>query len=140
MKCLLLDIEMSIGNACPSPFNNDSFKCSEECGCADNPELINEKAENWEKIKKGILTGKNDVQNMELEKIGTRTLSGTYIIEGNLAYIEQEEKGKVTVVTTSGIREVVPIGELQEFADNCSMNDDIREELKIIISKIPLQK
>lgn len=64
-----------------------------------------------------------NMQNMELEKIGTKTLSGTYIIEGNLAYIEQEEKGKVTVVTTSGIREVVLIGELQEFVDNHSMSD-----------------
>ena len=140
MKCFLLDIEMPIGNACPSPFNNDGFKYSNECGCADNPELINEKAENWEKFKNGTLTekltGKNGVQNMELEKIGTKTLSGTYIIEGNLVYIEQEEKGKVTVVTVSGISEVVTIGELQEFIDNRSMHDDIKEELKMIISKI----
>lgn len=77
---------------------------------------------------------------MELEQIGTKTLLGTYIIEGNLAYIEQEEEGIVAVATVSGIREVLPIGELQEFVDNRSMHDDIREELKIIISKIPLQK
>ena len=91
-------------------------------------------------VKKGILTRKHGTQNMELEKIGTKTLSGTYIIEGNLAYIEQEEKGKVTVITTSGIKEVISIGELQDFVDHRSMHDDIREELKMIISKIALQK
>lgn len=74
---------------------------------------------------------------MELEKIGTKTPSGTYILEGNLAYIEQEEEGKVKVATISGITEVVPIGKLQEFMDNHNMDDEIREELQELISHIP---
>ena len=74
---------------------------------------------------------------MELEKIGTRTVLGTYILCGDLAYIEQEEEGKVTVVTVNGISEVVPIGKLKEFVDNRSMPDDIREELNAIVSMIP---
>lgn len=75
---------------------------------------------------------------MELEKVGNRSVLGTYIMDGNLAYIEQEEEGKVTVVTANGISEVVPIEELKEFVNNRRMPDDIREELKAIISKIPL--
>ncbi len=134
MKCLLLDIEMPIGNVCPSTYNEDGFKCYEECGCVNNPELINEKVENWEKFKKGELGEKKD--GLELEKIGTRTLTGTYIIEGNLAYIEQEEKGKVAVIAASGIREIVPIDELDTFIKTHGMNDDIREELKILTSNI----
>lgn len=51
MKCLLLDIEMPVGKVCPVPYNLDGFLCYEGCGCADNPELINEKIENWEKLK-----------------------------------------------------------------------------------------
>ncbi len=77
---------------------------------------------------------------MELEKIGTKTPSGSYIMEGNLAYIEQEEEGKVKVVAMGGINEVVPISELQKFVDNRNMDDDIREELNTIISQIHLQK
>ena len=73
---------------------------------------------------------------MELEKIGTRTLLGTYIIEGNLAYIEQEEEGKVTVVTVGGIRETIPINELEKFIKTRDMHDNIREELEILASKI----
>lgn len=134
MKCLMFGIEMPIGKVCPNPYNKDGFKCQEDCGCADNPELINEKINNWEKLKKGELGEKKD--GLELEKIGTRTLTGTYIIEGNLAYIEQEEKGKVTVVTASGIRETVPINELEKFIKTHYMNDDIREELEILASKI----
>ncbi len=134
MKCLMFDIEMPIGDACPNPYNKDDFQCSDRCGCADNPELINEKVKNWEKFKKGELGMKKD--ELELEKIGTRTLMGTYIIEGNLAYIEQEEKGKVTVVTTSGIRETVPINELEIFIKTHDMHNDIREELEILISKM----
>lgn len=91
-----------------------------------------EKVKNWEKFKKGELGMKKD--GLELEKIGT--LTGTYIIEGNLAYIEQEEEGKVTVVTASGIRETVPINELETFIKTCDMHDDIREELGILVSKI----
>ena len=134
MKCLLLDIEMPIGKVCPSTYNDDGFKCYDECGCADNPELINEKVKNWEKLKKGELGMKKD--GLELEKIGTRTLMGTYIIEGNLAYIEQEEKGKVTVVTASGIGETVPINDLEKFIKTYDMDDDIRKELEILASKI----
>lgn len=74
---------------------------------------------------------------MELEKVGTRTIMGTYIIEGNMAYIEQEEEGKVTVVTAEGIRETVPINELENFIKtHDTMYDDVREELEILISKI----
>jgi hypothetical protein len=73
---------------------------------------------------------------MELEKIGTRTIMGTYIIEGNLAYIEQEEDGKVTVATAGGIRETVPINELDKFINTHDMDDDVREELEILISNI----
>lgn len=134
MKCLMFGIEMPIGEVCPNPYNKDDFKCNEECSCANNPELINEKIKNWEKLKKGELGRKND--GLELEKIGTRTLMGTYIIEGNLAYIEQEEKGKVTVVTASGIGESVPINELEKFIKTHDMHDDIREELEILASKI----
>jgi hypothetical protein len=143
MKCLLLDIEMPIGKVCPSTYNEDGFKCYERCGCADNPELINEKVKNWEKLKKGggdgdgegesELGGKKD--GLELEKIGTRTVCGTYIIEGNLAYIEQEEEGKVSVVT-GGIREIVPINDLDKFIKTRDMHSDIREELEILASKI----
>lgn len=134
MKCLMFGIEMPIGKVCPNPCNKDDFKCQEDCGCADNPELINEKIKNWEKFKKGELGMKKD--GLELEKIGTRTLTGTYIIEGNLAYIEQEEKGKVTVVTASGIRETVPINDLEKFIKTRDMHSDIREELEILVSKI----
>lgn len=134
MKCLMFGIEMPIGNVCPNHYNKDDFKCNEECSCANNPELINEKVENWEKLKKGELGMKKD--GLEFEKIGTSTLTGTYIIEGNLAYIEQEEEGKVTVVTASGIREIVPINELDTFIKTRDMNDDIREELGILASNI----
>lgn len=134
MKCLMFGIEMPIGKVCPNPYNKDGFKCNEECSCADNPELVNEKIKNWEKLKKGELGMKKD--GLELEKIGTRTLMGTYIIEGNLAYIEQEEKGKVIVVTASGIRETVPINELEKFIKTYDMDDDIRKELEILASKI----
>lgn len=134
MRCLLFDIEMPIGKVCPSVYNEDGFLCYEGCGCVDNPELINDKVKNWDKFKKGELSMKKD--GLELEKIGTRTLMGTYIIEGNLAYIEQEEKGKVTVVTTGGIREIVPINDLEKFIKTRDMNDDIREELEILVSKI----
>ena len=51
MKCLFLDIEMPIGEVCPVPCNEDGFICSEGCSCANNPELINEKVDNWEKFK-----------------------------------------------------------------------------------------
>lgn len=143
MKCLLLDIEMPIGKVCPSAYNEDDFKCHIDCGCADNPELINEKVKNWENLKKGNLKkgelGRKKGDYMELEKIGTRTVFGAYILEGNLAYIEQEEEGKVTVVTIGGIREVVPITELDKFIKNHDMNDDIREELEILVSKIVQQ-
>jgi tellurite resistance-related uncharacterized protein len=73
---------------------------------------------------------------MELEKIGVRSILGTYIVEGNLAYIEQEEEGKVTVATMEGIRETVPISELDKFISAHDMDDDVREELKILISNI----
>ena len=135
MKCLLLDIEMPIGDTCPSAYNEDGFKCHSNCGCADNAEMINEKVKNWESLKKGELGRKKD-GFMELEKIGTRSLTGTYIIEGNLAYIEQEEKGKVVVVTVGGIREIVPINGLDKFIKTRDMNNDIREELEILASKI----
>ena len=73
---------------------------------------------------------------MELEETGTRTILGTYIIEGNLAYIEQEEESKVIVVTMDGIRETVPINELENFIKTYDMHDDIREELGMLASKI----
>jgi uncharacterized protein YuzE len=130
----MFGIDMPIGMVCPNPYNKDGFKCNEECSCADNPELVNEKVKNWEKFKKGELGMKKD--GLELEKIGTRTLMGTYIIEGNLAYIEQEEKGKVTVVTASGIRQIVPINELEKFIKTHDMHNDIREELEILASNI----
>jgi len=136
MKCLLLDIEMPIGNICPSTYNEDGFKCYERCGCADNPELINEKVKNWDKFKKGDSELGEKKDELELEKIGIRTILGTYIIEGNLSYIEQEEKGKVAVVTAGGIREIVHINDLEKFIKTHDMNNDIREELGILVSKI----
>ena len=51
MKCLFLDIEMPIGEVCPVPYNKDGLICREGCSCADNPKLINEKLDNWEKLK-----------------------------------------------------------------------------------------
>ena len=73
---------------------------------------------------------------MELEKIGTRTVLGTYIIEGSLAYVEQEEEGKVTVVTINGIRDIVPINDLEKFIKTRNMPDEIREELEGLVSLI----
>lgn len=73
---------------------------------------------------------------MELEKIGTKGILGTYIVEGNLSYIEQEEEGKVTVATIEGIRETVPIGELDKFITTHDICDEVREELEILISTI----
>lgn len=74
---------------------------------------------------------------MELEKIGTMTILGTYIIEGSMAYIEQEEEGKVIVVALGGIRETVPINELEKFIKTHDfIHDDIREELEMLASKI----
>ena len=46
MKCLLLDVEMPIGEKCPSVFNDNDLICYKECGLADNPELIQEKVNN----------------------------------------------------------------------------------------------
>lgn len=51
MKCLFLDIEMPIGEVCPVQFNKDGFICHEGCNCANNPELINEKVDNWGRLK-----------------------------------------------------------------------------------------
>lgn len=51
MKCLLLNIEMPIGEVCPSSYNDEGLLCYKDCGLADNPELINEKVKNWEKFK-----------------------------------------------------------------------------------------
>lgn len=73
---------------------------------------------------------------MELERIGAKSIMGTYIVEGNLAYIEQEEEGKVTVATIEGIRETVPISELDKFINTHDMGDEVREELEILISTI----
>ena len=33
------------------PCNDNGLICHEECSCANNSELINEKVRNWEKIK-----------------------------------------------------------------------------------------
>jgi len=73
---------------------------------------------------------------MELEKIGTRSILGTYIVEGNLSYIEQEEEGKVTVATIEGIREIVLISGLDKFIDAHEMDDDVKEDLEILIYNI----
>lgn len=83
--------------------------------------------------KIGRLDTKKDVF-MELEKIGTRSVSGTYILESNLAYLEQEEEGKVKVVTADGMSEIVAIDKLDKFVKECCMDDDIREELEGLVS------
>lgn len=59
MKCLLLDTEMPVGKVCPVPYNDEGLICHEDCGCADNPELLDEKAKNWEKFKAGMNLGIN---------------------------------------------------------------------------------
>lgn len=73
---------------------------------------------------------------MELKKIGSKTVLGTYILEGGLTYIEQKEKGKVTVVAMNGINDTVHIDDLKTFIDTHIMDDDIREELKTLIGII----
>lgn len=73
------------------------------------------------------------------EKYGTKALTGEFIIEGNLAYIQQEKGDKVTVVTANGIRETMAIDKLEEFIKNRNMLSEIREELeeelKMLINK-----
>lgn len=91
------------------------------------------------RIEAGELIEKSSIENekevsMELEKIGTKSVLGTYILESNLAYVEQEEKGKVTVVTADGISEIVSIDKLDEFVKDRCMEDDVKEELKGLIS------
>lgn len=63
MKCLFLDIEMPKGDKCPVPFNKDGLICDENCSCADDPEIINARAEAWEKFKKDMI---------EVEKLTTK--------------------------------------------------------------------
>jgi hypothetical protein len=69
-------------------------------------------------------------------KYGTKTILGERIIEGNLAYIQQEKGDNVTVVTANGISKTMPIGELEEFINDYPMHSDIREELEILSSKV----
>lgn len=51
MMCLLLNIDMPVGKVCPASYNDEGLICYKDCGLADNPKLISEKVENWEKLR-----------------------------------------------------------------------------------------
>jgi len=67
MKCLLLDIDMPVGNTCPSPYNEDNLVCQEDCGCADDPVVINAKINNWERFKKEIMKSGKQISEKEVK-------------------------------------------------------------------------
>lgn len=73
---------------------------------------------------------------MELEKIGIKSVLGTYVLEGNSSYIEQKKDGEVRIVAADGTDEVVAIDKLDEFIDNIR-SQEIRRELASLASQIP---
>lgn len=73
MKCLLLDIDMPVGNTCPSPYNEDNLVCQEDCGCADDLEVINAKINNWEKFKKEIMKSGKQISGKEVKEVKDTT-------------------------------------------------------------------
>lgn len=73
MKCLLLDIDMPVGNTCPCPYNEDNLVCQEDCGCADDPVVINAKINNWERFKKEIMKSGKQISGKEVKEVKDTT-------------------------------------------------------------------
>ena len=75
---------------------------------------------------------------MELEKIGTKSVLGTYVIEGDSSYIEQEKEGDVNIVGADGTDATVSIKELKEFIKKSVKDFDVRQELLRLASLIDM--